>query len=196
MPHSLGSRLRSPTPTPSCRGTKASASPTGSSSRPWMPSGAACWRSASRRVIGSASGRRPAPSGRCCSSRAARVGAILVNVNPAYRPSELAYALETVGRSAARDRSLLQDLRLPRHALVGARRPSPARDGRDDRRRGGGGTSATSSGPHCSSSEPASTPHRSVTGRRSSTPTTRSTSSTRVVRRATRRARRSPTTTS
>ena len=48
-------------------------------------------------MIGSASGRPPAQSGRCCSSRTARVGAILVNVNPAYRPGELAYALRQSG---------------------------------------------------------------------------------------------------
>ena len=65
----------------------------------------------------------------------ARVGAILVNVNPAYRPNELAYALAPLGRAAARDRAVVQDLRLPGDARRGARRASRARAGRHDRRR-------------------------------------------------------------
>ena len=46
--------------------------------------------SASTRATGSASGRRTAPSG--CSSQyaTAKIGAILVNINPAYRTHELA----------------------------------------------------------------------------------------------------------
>ena len=56
-----------------------------------------CSRSASRSATGWASGRRTAPSGPCCSSRVRAVGAILVVVNPAYRPNELAYALSQSG---------------------------------------------------------------------------------------------------
>ncbi len=56
----------------------------------------------------------------------ARIGAILVNVNPAYRPNELAYALAPLGRAAARDRSVVQDLRLLGDARGRARPSSPS----------------------------------------------------------------------
>ncbi len=60
------------------------------------------WRSgwsapASARATGSASGRRTAPSGRSSSSPTAKIGAVLVNINPAYRTHELAYALNQSG---------------------------------------------------------------------------------------------------
>ena len=44
-------------------------------------------------VTGSGSGRRTVPSGRCFSTPPRRSGAILVNINPAYRADELEYAL-------------------------------------------------------------------------------------------------------
>ena len=44
----------------------------------------------------------------------AKLGAILVNINPAYRTSELEYALRAVGLPHARRRARVQDLRLPR----------------------------------------------------------------------------------
>ena len=46
---------------------------------------------------GRASGRPTAPSGPSCSSRTAKIGAILVNINPAYRTHELSYALHQSG---------------------------------------------------------------------------------------------------
>ena len=44
-------------------------------------------------MTGSGSGRRTVPSGRCFSTPPRRSGAILVNINPAYRADELEYAL-------------------------------------------------------------------------------------------------------
>ena len=63
----------------------------------------------------------------------ARVGAILVNVNPAYRPIELAYALRPIRRATARHRRVVQDIRLPRHDRRSARRAPGARAGGHDR---------------------------------------------------------------
>ena len=57
---------------------------------------AACWPPASRRATGSASGAPTAPSGCSSSTPRPRVGAILVNINPAYRTHEVAYALQPV----------------------------------------------------------------------------------------------------
>ena len=45
----------------------------------------------------------------------ARIGLVLVNINPAYRLTELEYALNKVGCSALITRRPLQDLRLSRH---------------------------------------------------------------------------------
>ena len=59
-----------------------------------------CWRSASGAAIASASGRPIAPSGCYTQFGTARIGAILVNINPAYRSSELEYALNKVGCKA------------------------------------------------------------------------------------------------
>ena len=69
--------------------------------RSWSPtstrSRTACWPSASPRATGSASGPPTVPSGRSCSTPPRRVGAILVNINPAYRSHELAYVLDQSG---------------------------------------------------------------------------------------------------
>ena len=71
----------------------------------------------------------------CCSSRARGSGAILVIVNPAYRPNELAYALRQSGvrllvtAEAFKTSDYLDDAR------PGARRPARARAGGHDRHR-------------------------------------------------------------
>ena len=63
----------------------------------------------------------------------ARVGAILVNVNPAYRPSELAYALGHSGVRLLVTARVVQDVRLPRRCsrrcattFPGSSRSSPS----------------------------------------------------------------------
>ena len=66
----------------------------------------------------------------------ARVGAILVNVNPSYRQHELDFVLRPVGPVAAAVRAGLQGRRLPA-AGRGGRRPGPARVDRAGRRRTG-----------------------------------------------------------
>ena len=58
---------------------------------------AASSRPASRRATASASGARTAPSGCSSSTPPREVGAILVNINPAYRTHEVAYALHQSG---------------------------------------------------------------------------------------------------
>ena len=63
--------------------------PTGSRARSW-PRG-------STSATASASGRRTARSGRSTQFATAKAGIILVNINPAYRPTELAYALKQSG---------------------------------------------------------------------------------------------------
>ena len=45
----------------------------------------------------------------------AKIGAILVNINPAYRAHEVAYALEQSGVSVLVSASAVQDLELRRH---------------------------------------------------------------------------------
>ena len=60
---------------------------------------AGCSRSASRRATASASGRPTASSGSSLQYATARVGAILVNINPAYKTAELEYALRQSGTS-------------------------------------------------------------------------------------------------
>ena len=158
---------------------------------------AACSPSASRRATASASGRRTARSGRCCSSRAPRVGAILVNVNPAYRPNELAYAL---GHSGVRllvtaesfktsdYLAMLADVRAELPALERVVTIDGERSGRRQTTCSGRSWSIWRNGdPGRSGALPRAC---------SSTPTTRSTSSTRAARRATPRAPRSRITTS
>ena len=118
----------------------------------------------------------------------AAVGVILVNINPAYRDARarLRRGAVRVPRAVRRDR--VQDERLPRHGRRGRARP---------RRH---------SSRSCSSVRPTGTPSSAradevdadavARGRPSSTSTIRSTSSTRAARPASRRARRSATTTS
>ena len=55
----------------------------------------------------------------------ARIGAILVNINPAYKTAELEYALAQSGDEPAAPRARLSHERLRRHARRGA--PAPAR---------------------------------------------------------------------
>ena len=81
-------RRSSPSRARACPGTTCSAAPT------TLPP--ACWRSASSAATASASGRRTAPNGCWLQFGTARIGAILVNINPAYRASELEYALNKV----------------------------------------------------------------------------------------------------
>ena len=61
------------------------------------PSRSACSGPGSPRATGSRSGRPTAPSGRSTQYATAKIGAILVNVNPAYRTHELAYVLNQSG---------------------------------------------------------------------------------------------------
>ena len=61
-------------------------------------------RWASRRATGSASGRRTAPSGSSSSTPPREIGAILVNINPAYRTHELRVRAEPGRRSACSSR--------------------------------------------------------------------------------------------
>ena len=71
----------------------------------------------------------------------AKLGAILVNINPAYRTHELSYVLKQAGISVLVSRAGVQDQRLPRDGRRGARRlPRPAR---------GRCSSATPSGSGC-----------------------------------------------
>ena len=108
---------------------------------------------------------------------------ILVNVNPAYRTSELEYVAQPVRLPAARRGAGVQDARLRRDGRGGAAALPAARAGRVPRharlgpaarrrRRRRRTTSCASAAPRCSS-------------------TTRSTSSTRAARPASPRARRS-----
>ena len=120
----------------------------------------------------------------------AEIGVILVNINPAYRTHELAYALEPVGLPDAVRRAVVQDVRLrgrwsSRCApdVPGARAVDVLLGGRLGR--------AGRPAPAASSAGRAGRP----AGRRCG-PTTRSTSSTRRARPGSRRARRSPTATS
>jgi fatty-acyl-CoA synthase len=53
----------------------------------------------SRRATGSGSGRRTSPSGRSCQYATAKLGVILVNINPAYRTHELEFVLKQAGIS-------------------------------------------------------------------------------------------------
>ena len=90
-----------------------------------------------------------------------RVDAAAVRVRPGRRdprqrepgvPAERARVrAPPLGRAAARHRSVVQDVRLPRDARRRARRAPPARDGRHDRRRVSGRRAKTSSGRRWSS---------------------------------------------
>ena len=78
-------------------GAAAAASPTPSSatrSRRWPPG----WSTpASARATGSASGRRTGAEWTALQYATAEIGAILVNINPAYRTHELEYVLKQAG---------------------------------------------------------------------------------------------------
>ena len=70
----------------------------------------------------------------------ARIGAIIVNINPAYRVHELAYVLQQAGISLLVSATQPQDQRLPRDDRAGARRePGAARGGLPRRPRPGTG---------------------------------------------------------
>ena len=112
----------------------------------------------------------------------AKAGIVLVNVNPAYRTTELEYALRQSGCRMLIAARVVQDQRLRGDDRRGARRPPRARAGRAARLAGVG---------------------RAARGRRAESPTsptstatTRSTSSTRAAPPASPRAPRSATTTS
>ena len=59
-----------------------------------------CWRSGFRPATASASGRRTTAEWAITQFATAKAGLILVNINPAYRLSELEYALNKVGCKA------------------------------------------------------------------------------------------------
>ena len=89
---------------------------------------AACWRWASAKGDRVGIWAPNVPEWVLVQYATARIGAILVNINPAYRTHELAYVLQP-GRhpDAGRGRGV-QDLRLPRHGRRGPPRlPRPAR---------------------------------------------------------------------
>ena len=65
----------------------------------------------------------------------ARIGLILVNINPAYRLTELEYALNKVGCRALVTAAAVQDLRLSRHDRRRWRRRSPRRRRASSRRK-------------------------------------------------------------
>ena len=117
----------------------------------------------------------------------AKIGAILVNINPAYRTSELEFVLNQSGCQLliAAERLKTSDYA----AMIAEVRATLPRPGA---RRA---CSARRSGRHCSTSG-AALDRDGAGPRSSSTPTTRSTSSTPPAPPASRRARRSRTTTS
>ena len=117
----------------------------------------------------------------------AKLGAILVNINPAYRTHELSYVLKQAGISVLVSRAGVQDQRLPRDGRRGARRVPRAARGAVPRRPRVGAAAGH---------RPRRRPRPAgASARPSCRPTTRSTSSTPRGRRASPRARRSPTTT-
>ena len=139
----------------------------------------------------------------------ARVGLILVNINPAYRKAELEYALNKVGCRALVHGAPLQEQRLPRHARRdrardpfqgrerGARQraPAAAQARRAARRRAGAAAlPVVGAGARARRPGAARAARRACAPR--STPTTRSTSSSPAAPPARRRARRCRTSTS
>ena len=113
----------------------------------------------------------------------AKIGVILVNINPAYRTHELEYVLQPGRDRAAGRRAELQDLRLRGDGRRGAAElPRAAR---------GGAASARRTGTRSSRRAAAATARElAARCRPSCRPTTRSTSSTRRARRASPRAPR------
>ena len=151
---------------------------------------AACWPRASRK-------RRPrrhlGAELRRVGRRAVRdrVGAILVNINPAYRTHELDVRAEAVGRAGCSSRRrAFKTQRLRRDGRRGARRAARRSSGSIDL-----GTRRTGTALARRRRERRRRRAGRARGRRSPS-TTRSTSSTRAARPASRRARRSRTTTS
>ena len=78
----------------------------------------------------------------------AKIGAVLVNVNPAYRTHELAYALNQSGTKLLISRDRVQDQRLPRDGRPRCVDETPAR--------AGAVSSDTASGPTTTCTTPAS----------------------------------------
>ena len=74
----------------------------------------ACSRSACGAATASASGRRTGVEWLLAQFGTARIGAVLVNINPAYRATELEYALNKVGCRALVMARSLEEQRLPR----------------------------------------------------------------------------------
>ena len=82
--------------------------------------------SACARATASASGRRTAPSGCVVQYATAKLGVILVNINPAYRTDRAGVRAAPVRLPAARLRAGVQDLGLPRDGRRGPRATCPS----------------------------------------------------------------------
>ena len=126
----------------------------------------------------------------------ARAGAVLVNVNPAYRPNELLFALNHVGvRMVVTARQFKTS---DYHAMLKEVRADVAVARARDRarRRAAPTVRTTGCGPSWSQVAPRVTAEAWPSAKRRSTRTTRSTSSSRAVPPATPRAPRSRITTS
>ena len=145
-------------------------------------------------ATGSASGRRTATNGSSRSSPPRRPGLILVTINPAYRTSELEYALNKVGCKAL---VLAPSFKTSDYAaMLEQIRPegADAARGDSDRRRAARGLS-----PLCRRGvvrDRRGSRARAPAARRSCSRKMRSTSSSPAARRACRRARRCLITTS
>ena len=98
----------------------ATAPPTASFGTPPPPPPAPCSPSASSRATASASGRRNRFEWVVLQYATARVGAILVNVNPAYLAGELEYVLRQSGVSVLFHGRRLPPERLRSHARTGS----------------------------------------------------------------------------
>ena len=116
--------------------SRTSASPTASSTRRSTTSPRASCRSAWPRASASASGARTTPSGCCCSTPPPRIGAILVNINPAYRTHEVAYALQQSGCRMLVAATEFKAIELRRHGGGGALAAAGSRHGHLARHRG------------------------------------------------------------
>ena len=118
----------------------------------------------------------------------ARIGAILVNINPAYKTAELEYALNQSGVEPAHPRA-----RVPQADYVGHARPRSAAAARSCARRW---CSRTAGRRCCATPAAGDRGASSPSARARCSSTTRSTSSTRRARPGSPRAPRSRTTTS
>ena len=176
-PRSAASRPSTATARRSSRATRTSASPTRSSTRRSTGSPARCSRSASSRATGSGSGAPNCAEWVLTQFATARIGAILVNINPAYRTTELRYALAQSGcRALIAARAFKTSDYV---AMVEEVRPElPALDRRGLARQRRSGT-------RCSRAPATVGDGRAARrARPRSRPTTRSTSSTRAARPA------------